>query len=194
MFLWIKLALQIMKVMTMTSSATKSYEYNVSCDVCGFKYKASELRPRWDGFMVCDADWEPRNILDFYRNKSDVHKLPYVRPDNEDELTWTMNTNNITETPNNGAITETNTYLIDTMESKIRVSLLITVTVDATTTASSAFFNLPTTPVTGGTTTVFDSAGNFLGNGVITGGDGDATLPDWALTSNTIIINGIYGT
>lgn len=73
----------------MTTYRTGSYDYNTLCDVCGFKFKASELRKRWDGFMVCDADWEPRNILDFYKTKNDSHLLPYTRPDDVGDLTWT---------------------------------------------------------------------------------------------------------
>jgi len=65
----------------MGSYATKSYEYNGICDVCGFKYKFSQLRKRWDGLMVCEEDWEPRHVSDFYRNKSDVHRLQTTRPD-----------------------------------------------------------------------------------------------------------------
>lgn len=60
--------------------ATKSYEYNVLCDVCGFKKKASQVRKRWDGFMVCKEDWEPRHSLDFYTTKNDTHVLPFTRP------------------------------------------------------------------------------------------------------------------
>lgn len=65
----------------MTTHRTGSYNYNTLCDVCGFKFKASELQMRWDGFMVCAADWEPRNILDFYRTRNDAHRLPFTRPD-----------------------------------------------------------------------------------------------------------------
>jgi hypothetical protein len=61
---------------------TGSYSYNVICDICGFQYKSGELKKRWDGYMVCAADWEPRNILDFYQPTNDSHKLPYIRPDN----------------------------------------------------------------------------------------------------------------
>jgi len=37
---------------------------NAICDVCGFKFKHSQLRKRWDGAMVCRADWEPRHPQD----------------------------------------------------------------------------------------------------------------------------------
>jgi len=33
-------------------------DWYVVCDVCGFRYHASELRKRWDGLMVCDKDYE----------------------------------------------------------------------------------------------------------------------------------------
>lgn len=60
--------------------ATGSWSYNVLCDVCGFKKKASEVRKRWDGFMVCHKDWETRHPMDFYTTKNDTHQLPFVRP------------------------------------------------------------------------------------------------------------------
>lgn len=65
------------------------YQYNALCDVCGFKMKASMLRKRWDGFMVCDKDWEPRNILDFYRTRNDAHLLPFTRPDDNGDNQFT---------------------------------------------------------------------------------------------------------
>jgi len=52
---------------------------NVICDVCGFQFKAYEIRRRWDGRLVCWRDWEKRNILDFFRPKNDYHKLPFIR-------------------------------------------------------------------------------------------------------------------
>lgn len=57
--------------------------YNVLCDVCGFKMKASEVKKRWDGAIVCKEDWEQRHQLDFYETRNDVHKLPFTRPDND---------------------------------------------------------------------------------------------------------------
>lgn len=60
---------------------TESYNYNAICDVCGFQYKASEMRKRWDNLIVCDKDYETRHPMDFYRVKDDTHKLPWVRPE-----------------------------------------------------------------------------------------------------------------
>lgn len=36
----------------------KSGDWNAVCDVCGFRFKSSKLRKRWDGLMVCDKDFE----------------------------------------------------------------------------------------------------------------------------------------
>lgn len=61
------------------STVGGSYSYNAFCDVCGFQFKAGKLRKRWDGLMVCDADFEVRHPMDFYRVRNDHHKLPFTR-------------------------------------------------------------------------------------------------------------------
>lgn len=67
----------------MTMYVTGKGGYNAICDVCGFKYKNTQLRKRWDGLMVCEADWENRHILDFYKPKLDEHPIPWSRPDRD---------------------------------------------------------------------------------------------------------------
>lgn len=62
-----------------------SYSYNAICDVCGFQFKSHEMRKRWDGLMVCPADWEMRHPLDFYKTRDDTHKLPFIRPNDDME-------------------------------------------------------------------------------------------------------------
>lgn len=62
-------------------------DYNTICDICGFKYKASRLKKRWDGFMCCEKDWEPRNAQDFVRGVKDVQALPWTRPEPPDKFT-----------------------------------------------------------------------------------------------------------
>ena len=59
--------------------------YNAICDVCGLKYKASELSRRWDGAMVCEADYETRHPQEFVRARRDNPKLPFIRPDIDSE-------------------------------------------------------------------------------------------------------------
>ena len=54
------------------------------CDSCGCKKMASELRKRWDGLMVCNEDWEPRQPQDFVRAKIDIQAPPFTRPEPPD--------------------------------------------------------------------------------------------------------------
>lgn len=55
-------------------------DWNAICDVCGFKYKASELRLRWDGLWCCPEDWEIRHPQDFVRGVKDRQAIPWSRP------------------------------------------------------------------------------------------------------------------
>ena len=55
-------------------------DYNVVCDVCSKKTKASESRLRWDGFLVCIDDYEIRHEQDFVKSKLDQITVPYTRP------------------------------------------------------------------------------------------------------------------
>jgi hypothetical protein len=42
--------------------------------------KSSKARHRWDGFIVCDADFEHRHPQDFIRTKPDNQTVPFSRP------------------------------------------------------------------------------------------------------------------
>jgi hypothetical protein len=55
--------------------------YNVVCDSCGFKFKADELRLRWDGFFVCGPCWNPRQPQDLIRPPKEDLSLPFTRPE-----------------------------------------------------------------------------------------------------------------
>ena len=55
-------------------------DFNALCDVCGMKFKGSELRRRWDGFMVCSDDFEERHPQDLIRLRSEKVSLPWARP------------------------------------------------------------------------------------------------------------------
>lgn len=57
---------------------------NAICDVCGFQYKLSQLKKRWDGLMTCDIDWEPRQPQDFVRGVKDQRRVPDARPEPPD--------------------------------------------------------------------------------------------------------------
>ena len=58
--------------------------WNVICDVCGRQFKDSDLQLRWDGFMVCSGDWEPRQPQDFVHGVADTQAPRWVRPEQTD--------------------------------------------------------------------------------------------------------------
>lgn len=51
------------------------------CDVCGFKYRASQTRKRWDNLIVCEADFETRHPQDLVRGRLDRQNVPDPRPE-----------------------------------------------------------------------------------------------------------------
>lgn len=168
------------------SRVTKSYNYNAVCDICGFEFKADKLQKRWDGYMVCKEDWEPRNILDFYRTRDDNHKLPWVRPEDGEDLAWSTILTNIT-----GSSDTTATYSLNGTTVQFLVQLR---PVGGLPTSSvSGEFSLPFAAVADGTVRVTDSAGRFLGTGTITSGNTTGTLPNWAGNTSTINFSGRYG-
>lgn len=62
----------------------KPGDWNCICDVCGFEFKASQIRKRWDGLMTCPSDFELRNPLDFLRVPADRQSVPWARPEGPD--------------------------------------------------------------------------------------------------------------
>jgi len=62
----------------------KPGDWNAICDSCGYKYKASELRLRWDGFRVCPKDFELRHPQDLLRGVKDKQSTPWSRPEPAD--------------------------------------------------------------------------------------------------------------
>ncbi len=58
----------------------KSGGWNALCDVCGHKFKSHELKKRWDGLMVCDADFEHDHPQKFLRVREDKIAVPWARP------------------------------------------------------------------------------------------------------------------
>jgi len=57
---------------------------NAICDECGFKFKLSQLRKRWDGAMVCSEDWEPRHPQDRLRAGRASRPVRNARPEGDD--------------------------------------------------------------------------------------------------------------
>lgn len=59
--------------------------YNVICDSCGRKFKASTMKKRWDGLFVCPEDFEPRHPQLSLRVRGDKQTVPIPRPDPEQD-------------------------------------------------------------------------------------------------------------
>lgn len=57
-----------------------SGNWNALCDSCGRKFKASDLRRRWDGLLVCKEDYEMRHPSDFLRVQKEKISVPFSRP------------------------------------------------------------------------------------------------------------------
>ena len=57
-----------------------SGDWNIICDSCSVKIKASKSRKRWDGFIVCPECFESRHPMDFIRVKGDRGSVPFSRP------------------------------------------------------------------------------------------------------------------
>ena len=51
------------------------------CQVCGFQYRSSQTRKRWDGLWVCLPDFEERHPQDFVRGRKDNENVPEPRPE-----------------------------------------------------------------------------------------------------------------
>lgn len=56
-------------------------DYWIICETCGFQVRSSAARKRWDGLLVCDADWEPRHPQDFVRGRADHQNVPEPAPE-----------------------------------------------------------------------------------------------------------------
>lgn len=54
---------------------------NAICDCCGFKYKQSQLKKRWDGAMVCAADFEQRHPQDLVKARPERNHVKDARPE-----------------------------------------------------------------------------------------------------------------
>ena len=57
-----------------------SGNWNVICDVCSKKIKASDAKQRWDGLIVCPSDFEHRHEQDYVRARTDKITVPFTRP------------------------------------------------------------------------------------------------------------------
>lgn len=121
--------------------------HNVICDVCGLKYKAQELRRRWDGAMVCEWDFEPRHPQEFVRAKRDNPVLPFIRPDLDDSIIF-AGTLGLINDLGNGTLTATYTSRQDSTSNTV-ITAVINLTIGDTTTFNAGVWTV-TVPITNG--------------------------------------------
>ena len=69
---------------------------NKQCQICGFKYKASELTKRWDGLFVCHYDMEARQPQDTIRSRPDKQRVDVSRPESTARITYWDGTSMVT--------------------------------------------------------------------------------------------------
>ena len=77
------------------STYYKSGDWNLICDICSKKIKASVSKHRWDGYITCPECWEPRHSLDFIKVHPDKQYVPFSRPRGSDvfvSVTYPINT------------------------------------------------------------------------------------------------------
>lgn len=77
----------------------KSGDWNLICDVCAKKIKASESKKRWDGLIVCKADFETRHPMDFIRARVDRMTVPFSRPQGTDVFRGVCDVQSVTAIP-----------------------------------------------------------------------------------------------
>lgn len=54
-------------------------DWNAVCDICGFNFKASELRDNWKGQKVCKDDFETQHPQMFVRPRPEKVSTDWAR-------------------------------------------------------------------------------------------------------------------
>ena len=58
----------------------------VICDVCSKQTRASAIRKRWDGLLVCPDDFEHRHPQELIRHRVEDISVPFSRPEPTDQF------------------------------------------------------------------------------------------------------------
>ena len=61
-------------------------DYLMTCDSCGFVFRRSQMRKRWDHLWVCGDDWEPQHPQEFVRIYPERINVPVARPEGTDTM------------------------------------------------------------------------------------------------------------
>jgi hypothetical protein len=69
----------------MSNTYYKPGDWNAHCDVCNFRFKASQMRKRWDGLMVCKKDFEQDHPQKYLRVTERAPTVPWVRKQSDSD-------------------------------------------------------------------------------------------------------------
>lgn len=61
----------------------RSGDWLAACDICGFRFYASQLKKNWKGEYVCEADFELRHPQEFIRVPKEDVSVPWVRDETD---------------------------------------------------------------------------------------------------------------
>lgn len=92
-------------------------DYNAICDVCGAKYKASQLLTRWDGMKVCKQDYEGKHPLLSIHPIQEQSTPPWTRPNTG------YATDAVTELTSNTVLTTQTIVPIDASAGNVTITL-----------------------------------------------------------------------
>lgn len=67
---------------------TQEGMHYILCDRCSRKIRERDAKLTWDGFLVCEKDWEPRHPQEqIYKARTERALAPNrIRPEGEDEF------------------------------------------------------------------------------------------------------------
>jgi len=57
----------------------KHGSHNIICDVCGYKFKFSEVKKDWRGLIVCEKDFEHDHPQKYIRVRESGLSVPVIR-------------------------------------------------------------------------------------------------------------------
>jgi hypothetical protein len=64
----------------------KSGDWNAICDRCGFKFKGSQLKEEWNGWMTCSSCWEIKHPSLMQRVPTETSMPNFTRPEAVDQF------------------------------------------------------------------------------------------------------------
>lgn len=67
----------------------KHGDHNGICDLCGGKFKFSQLRKNSNGLYVCRKDYEPEHPQERVRGRADRQRVAVSRPEAADRFVGT---------------------------------------------------------------------------------------------------------